>query len=197
MAHISTTTPRTPRHFASRAAFRAWLERHHTTTPSLWIGFYKKASGKPGLSYPDAVEEALCFGWIDGIKKRVDAARFTHRFTPRRATSKWSQANLKRVAALKRAGLMAPAGLAVYRKRRVAKTAVYLFEQKQNPRTLDPESARQFRAHADAWEFFLTQPPGYRRLCEGWIAAAKREETRARRLAHVIAASAARTRVRW
>jgi len=186
-----------PRYFRSRAAFRAWLERHHTSTRELWIGFYKKASGKAGLTYPDAVEEALCFGWIDGIKKRVDAASFTHRFTPRKSSSKWSQANLKRVAMLKRRGLMAPAGLDVFRKRRIAKTPVYLFEQRKNPRELDAESSRQFRAHADAWEFFQAQPPGYRRLIEGWIVIAKREETRAKRLAQVIAASAAKTRVRW
>jgi uncharacterized protein YdeI (YjbR/CyaY-like superfamily) len=192
-----TTSARAPRYFRSRAAFRAWLERQHAKTSELWIGFYKKASGKAGLTYPDAVEEALCFGWIDGVKKRVDESSFTHRFTPRRASSKWSQANLKRVAALKRGGLMAPAGLAIYRQRRIAKTAVYLFEQTQNPRTLDPESARQFRAHPDAWEFFQAQPPGYRRLIEGWIVMAKRDETRAKRLAQVIAASLARTRVRW
>ena len=185
------------RYFPTRAAFRAWLSRHHASTPELWIGFYKKASGKTGLTYPDAVEEALCFGWIDGIKKRVDAASFTHRFTPRRSSSKWSQANLKRVAALQRGGLMMPAGLAVYRKRKIAKTAVYLFEQKENPRRLDPKSLAAFQSHADAWEFFLAQPPGYRRLIEGWIAVAKRDETRAKRLAQVIAASAARTRLRW
>lgn len=192
-----TTSASAPRYFRSRAAFRAWLERQHAKTPELWIGFYRKGSGKAGLTYPDAVEEALCFGWIDGIKKRVDESSFTHRFTPRRPTSKWSQWNLKRVKALRQSGLMAPSGLAAYRQRRIAKTAVYLFEQAKNPRVLDPQSSREFRSHADAWKFFLAQPQGYRRLIVGWIVAAKRDETRAKRLAQVIAASQARMRVRW
>src|SRR5437870_10343311 len=164
----------TPRYFKSQADFRAWLEKHHASERELWVGFYKKASGKGGLQYREAVDEALCFGWIDGIKKRVDEASFMHRFTPRTATSSWSVVNTKRVAHLTKCGLMAPAGLKTFKARNRKRSGIYLYEQQEQP--LGPAYERAFKAKPGAWEFFQVQPPGYRRLATMWIMTAKKEE---------------------
>jgi uncharacterized protein YdeI (YjbR/CyaY-like superfamily) len=184
-----------PRYFKSQADFRAWLEKHHATKRELWVGFYKKASGKKGLAYLEAVDEALCFGWIDGIKKRVDDDSFMHRFTPRTKTSSWSVVNTKRVAALIKLGLMAKAGLDAFRARDRKRSGIYLYERP--PETLAPEYERRFKADPRAWAFFQAQPPGYRRLCIGWIMAAKKEETRVKRLETILQASADEKRTRW
>jgi uncharacterized protein YdeI (YjbR/CyaY-like superfamily) len=184
-----------PRYFKSQAHFRAWLEQHHATGRELWVGFYKKASGKKGLAYLEAVDAALCFGWIDGIKKRVDDHGFMHRFTPRTKTSSWSVTNTKRVAALIKLGLMAQSGLAVFRARDRKRSGIYLYEQR--PQDLSPEYERRFRANARAWTFFQAQPPGYRRLATMWIMTAKKEETRLKRLDTMISASAEEKRTKW
>ncbi len=184
-----------PRFFKSRADFRTWLEDHHGTERELWVGFYKKGSGKNGLTYPDAVDEALCVGWIDGIKKRVDDVSFMHRFTPRTRRSSWSLANTKRIAALTKLGLMTAAGLEVFRDRDRNRSGIYLYEQVTQP--LGPEYERKFKADARAWTFFQAQPPGYRRLTTMWIMTAKKEETRLKRLDVIITASAAEKRTRW
>jgi uncharacterized protein YdeI (YjbR/CyaY-like superfamily) len=172
------------RYFKSAAAFRAWLEVHHQTATELWVGFYKKASGRIGLSYDEAVEEALCFGWIDGIKKRVDNLSYTHRFTPRKPRSVWSRVNIARVARLNRAGRMMPAGLKAYAAREAKRSSIYSF--KNASRTLSPGEEELFQAASAAWSFFQQQPPGYRRLVVWWISSAKKPETRARRLGQLI-----------
>jgi uncharacterized protein YdeI (YjbR/CyaY-like superfamily) len=184
-----------PRYFKSQADFRAWLETHHVTARELWVGFYKKNSGKGGLAYLEAVDQALCFGWIDGIKKRVDDASFMHRFTPRTKTSSWSLVNTKRVAALTKLGLMAAAGLKVFRERNRKRSGVYLYEQRT--RDLDPAYARRFKADARAWTFFQAQPPGYRRLATVWIMTAKKEETRLKRFEAIMKVSAQEKRTQW
>jgi len=184
----------TVRFFPSPADFRRWLERHHATQGELWVGFYKKATGRPTLTWSEAVDEALCFGWIDGVRKRVDADSYTNRFTPRRPGSNWSQINTRKVAALKRAGRMHASGLAVFKARKAAKTGVYSFEQRKSAR-FDMEARERFKADAVAWKFFARQPPGYRTLITWWVVSAKRPETRAKRLAKLIADSRAGKRV--
>jgi uncharacterized protein YdeI (YjbR/CyaY-like superfamily) len=184
-----------PRYFKSQADFRAWLEKHHAVDRELWIGFYKKSSGKDGLAYAEAVDQALCFGWIDGIKKRVDDDSFMHRFTPRTRTSSWSLVNTKRVAELTELGLMAEPGLEAFRSRDQKRSGIYLYEQR--PRDLDPVYERRFKANGRAWTFFQAQPPGYRRLVTMWIMSAKKEETRLKRLEAIMKASAEEKRTRW
>ncbi len=183
-----------PTFFPSPAAFRAWLAEHHAEAGELWVGFYKKASGRGGIGYQEAVDEGLCFGWIDGIKKRVDELSYMHRFTPRRKGSRWSAANLRRVGELTAAGRMAAAGLAAFAARDPERDAGYSYESR--PAALDPALERSFREHAAGWAFFAAQPPGYRRLMTFWVMSAAQDATRRRRLDRLIAASAAETRLR-
>jgi uncharacterized protein YdeI (YjbR/CyaY-like superfamily) len=175
------------KYFESAADFRAWLEANHASTTELWIGFYKKDSGKGDITYEEALDEALCFGWIDGIRKRVDALSFTQRFTPRKPKSIWSLINIGHVARLTKAGHMQPAGLTAFAARTDARTGVYSFENK--PRELPPELERLFKADKAAWKFFQQQPPGYRRVASFWVMSAKQEATRKRRLARLMADS--------
>ena len=183
----------TPVFFRSASAFRRWLEKHHDAATELWVGFYKKHSGKRGISYQEAVDQALCYGWIDGIKKRVDDDGFTHRFSPRRAKSVWSAINSRRVKELQRLGLMMPAGVAAFERRDPARSGIYSFE---NPvASLPPLLERQFKASPKAWAFFHAQPPGYRRVAVFWVMSAKRDETRTRRLAQLVDASERQVRV--
>ena len=172
------------KYFKSAAGFRQWLEANHASATELWVGFYKKDSGKGGLSYPEALDEALCFGWIDGIRKRVDELSFTQRFTPRKPRSNWSLINLRHVGRLKRAGRMRPAGLNAFAARKAARSGVNSFENR--PRQLSPELERRFRSDEAAWEFFQKQPPGYRRIASFWVMSARQEETRERRLARLM-----------
>jgi uncharacterized protein YdeI (YjbR/CyaY-like superfamily) len=187
------TPPAAITFFESQAKFRAWLERHHASATELWVGFYKKSAGPRGLTYTQAVDEALCFGWIDGVVKRLDAERFTHRFTPRKPRSTWSLINVGHVERLNKAGLMHPAGLAAFERRTEKNTGIYSFENEV--RALPPEFEREFRAHKKAWAFFSAQPPGYRRTVIFLLLKGKQEATRKRRLAQLIAASAAGVRV--
>lgn len=184
----------TPRFFKSPAAFRAWLEQNHGSATELWVGLYKKAHAHRGLTYPDAVLEALCFGWIDGVMRRIDDESHMQRFTPRKSGSTWSNINVAHVERLTREGRMAPAGLAAFAARSAAKTGIYSFERK-TPAQFPPALLREFKAHATAWKFFHAQPPGYRHLATFHVASAKQEATRARRLAKLIAASAAGRRL--
>jgi uncharacterized protein YdeI (YjbR/CyaY-like superfamily) len=184
-----------PRFFKTPADFRAWLESHHADTPELWVGFYKKASGKGGITYQEGVDCALCYGWIDGIKKRVNDVSYMHRFTPRRAGSIWSNVNMKRATALIADGLMSVAGRKVFDARIERKTGIYTYENAQ--RRLSKEYERLFKANAKAWAFFSAQPPGYQKLATGWIMQAKKEETQRKRLQIIIDASAKGTRTRW
>jgi uncharacterized protein YdeI (YjbR/CyaY-like superfamily) len=183
----------TPRFFTSQAAFRAWLEKHGASTKELWIGYYKKSSGKSGLVYRQALDEALCFGWIDGVVKRIDEHCYMQRWTPRTRTSKWSLVNLKRVEELIKQGLMAEPGLKAFRERDPKRQTLYLYEQQDVP--LDPAYAKRFRANARAWTFFEAQPPGYKRLMIRRIMSGKKEETREKRLADLIRVSAAKKRM--
>jgi uncharacterized protein YdeI (YjbR/CyaY-like superfamily) len=183
-----------PTFFATPAGFRAWLERHHTDRTEVIVGFHMKASGTPSMTWSEAVDEALCFGWIDGVRRTVDATRYTIRFTPRAARSTWSAVNVARVEALTAEGRMTPAGLAAFERRDPARTAIYSHEQRAAA-TLEPAMERRFRADRAAWAWFQDQAPSYRRQATWWVVSAKKPETRERRLEQLIADSAAGRRV--
>ncbi|MFO7320522.1 MAG: YdeI/OmpD-associated family protein [Chloroflexota bacterium] len=174
--------------FQSRADFRAWLEQHHDSAKELQIGFYKVKSGQTGMTYEEAIEEALCFGWIDGKGKRIDDHSYTVRFTPRKPRSIWSAINIERVERLKAEGRMHPAGLRAYEARDASKTNLYSYENKD--RELDERYAEQLRSHPEAWAFFQAQAPSYQRSVKHWIMSAKAETTRQRRLEKLIEESA-------
>ena len=176
--------------FKTPAAFRAWLERHHLKRREVRVGFRKRHTGQPSLTWPEAVDVALCFGWIDGVRHRIDAVSYTIRFTPRRAGSTWSAVNLTRVRVLLRAGHMSEHGLRVYRERNRKRTGLYSFEQIKTAR-LSPRHARRFRASRRAWQWFQAQAPWYRRTATFWVESAQQEDTKLRRLATLIRASAA------
>lgn len=174
-----------PIFFRSPADFRAWLEKNHKTKQEVIVGFYKKASGKPTITWPQSVDAALCYGWIDGVRNSVDEVSYAIRFTPRKASSTWSAVNVRRVAELRRLGLMQPAGMEAFEARRQDKTAIYAYEQRQNPK-LNPAYERQFQANKTAWEYFQARPPWYRRTATYYVISAKRDDTRQRRLAELI-----------
>jgi uncharacterized protein YdeI (YjbR/CyaY-like superfamily) len=176
-----------PRFFRSDEDLRAWLEANHDTAREIQIGFYKKGSGRTGITYREAVDQALCFGWIDGVTRSIDDERWTVRFTPRTATSNWSAINAPRVKERTDAGLMRPSGLEVFRRRNRKRTGTYSYENR--PLDLDEPYLKTFRKNRRAWEFHRAQPPGYRRTAAWWVMSAKREETRARRLAALIESS--------
>ena len=179
-----------PIYFDSPAEFGAWLERHHETETELWIGYWKKATGKPSLTWSQAVDEALCFGWIDGVLRGIDDQRHIQRFTPRKPASNWSAVNIAKVERLRAEGRMRPAGEAAFARRREDRSGVYSFEQSDEPR-LEPAQEARFKADAAAWEYFIGRPPSYRRPALWWVISAKRPETRERRLATLIEDSAA------
>jgi uncharacterized protein YdeI (YjbR/CyaY-like superfamily) len=174
-----------PTFFESPAAFRAWLRRHHRRTDELLVGLHKMGSGRPSITWPEAVDEALCFGWIDGVRRSLDDTSYTIRFTPRTPRSVWSARNIARVEELTRLGRMQPAGLDAYARRSDDRSAVYTYERGR-PARLGRADERRFRDHQKAWDFFSTQPPWYRRTSVAWVMSAKREETRQRRLARLI-----------
>jgi uncharacterized protein YdeI (YjbR/CyaY-like superfamily) len=182
-----------PKHFATPTAFRRWLERHHASERELWILFHKKASGKAGMTYREALDEALCFGWIDGRVKSIDGDSYMQRFTPRRPGSIWSNVNVRHIARLTAAGKMHPAGLTAFAARDEKKTGVYSFEKR--PENFPADLEKIFRAKPTAWRFWQAQPPGYRRVITHWVISAKREETRQRRLTTLITESAAGRRI--
>ena len=175
-----------PAYFADASEFRHWLARHH--------GFHKRATGAPSMTWPESVDEALCFGWIDGVRKRVDAERYQIRFTPRKAGSIWSAVNIAKVAALSAAGRMQPPGLAAFALRSEEKSRIYAYETR--PAELIEPYTSQFCAHAEAWTWFQAQPPSYRRTLIWWVISAKQEATRQSRLQQLIAESAAGRRLR-
>ena len=182
-------------HFHSLEAFRDWLERNHAGRDELWVGYWKKATGRPSMTWEQSVDEALCFGWIDGIRKRLDEEAYTIRFTPRRTGSTWSQRNIDRFATLKAADRVAPAGAATYERRREEKPRLYSFEQKVPP-TLSGEYLARLQADELAWADWQSRPPGYRRKVAHWVMSAKRESTRERRLAVLIEDSVVRRKVK-
>jgi uncharacterized protein YdeI (YjbR/CyaY-like superfamily) len=175
--------------FATPAEFRAWLEEHHESESELLVGFHKRGTGKPSITWPESVDQALCFGWIDGVRRSLGDEAYTIRFTPRKPRSNWSAINVKRMQELIDEGLVRPAGLAAYERRSDDRTAIYSYEQRKNAR-LPPDYEKQLRASPAASEFFESQPPWYRRTAAHWVISAKREATRERRLAQLIEDSA-------
>jgi uncharacterized protein YdeI (YjbR/CyaY-like superfamily) len=182
-----------PAFFSSAAELRAWLEAHHADADALWVGFHKRHTGRPCPTWSEAVDEALCFGWIDGIRKRVDDDSYKIRFTPRRARSRWSAVNVKRVPELTEAGRMHPAGVRAFAARNPADHPGYSYETR--PHALEGEYAMRMDADPVAREFFDAQPPSYRRAAIWWVVSAKREETRLRRLQTLIDDSRAGRRI--
>jgi uncharacterized protein YdeI (YjbR/CyaY-like superfamily) len=182
-----------PRFFRSADEFRAWLARNHGRAKELVLGFYNQKSARKGIAYKEAVDEALCFGWIDGVRRSVDEERYTGRFSPRRPRSIWSRVNIKRVAELDALGRMRAPGREAFARLDPKRTGVYSFENQRERAQLGPDLEARFRANARAWAFFQSRPPGYQRLCTWWIASAKKEETRLRRLAVLIESSAKET----
>jgi len=178
-----------PKFFASPDHWRRWLAEHHADVPELRVGFYKKGSGRPSITWPEAVDQALCFGWIDGVRNRLDDSRYVIRFTPRRRGSVWSSVNLERVKELAALGLMQPAGLAAHAARTEPKSRIYAYEQRERARLPAPLEL-QLKRNRKAWEFFRSRPPWYQRTASWWVISAKKEETRQRRLAALIEDSA-------
>ena len=187
-------TPAEPIFFATPAAFRKWLMKNHATSREQWIGFYRKASGRPSITWPESVDEALCVGWIDGLRKTIDAESYKIRFTPRKQESNWSAVNIARVKELTKEGRMQPAGLAAYARRKEEKSGIYAYENRKKA-VFDEADEKQFRANRPAWEFFQRQPPSYRQNVIWALATAKKEETRRRKLEKLITESAAGRRV--
>ena len=184
-----------PVFFESPDAFRAWLEQNHATEPELLVGFYKKGSGHPSITWPEAVDEALCYGWIDGVRKRIDDASYSIRFTPRKPRSTWSAVNIKRAGELTEQGRMRPAGLSALAQRVEEKSAIYAYEQRHGA-ALDPADEQLFRDNRGAWEFFQAQPAWYRKTATWWVISAKQPATRQKRLATLIEDSAAGRTIR-
>ncbi len=180
-------------YFPDAASLRRWLARHHAAVRELIVGFHKRAGGTPSITYPEALDEALCFGWIDGVRRSVDAVRYTVRFTPRKPKSYWSAVNVRKALALVRAGRMRKPGLAAFEARDPKHTERYSFEQSR-PRMPSAE-LKAFKANAGAWAFWSAQPPGYRKVTTFFVASAKKPETRARRLALLIECSAQGRRI--
>jgi uncharacterized protein YdeI (YjbR/CyaY-like superfamily) len=179
--------------FTEPSEFRAWLADNHDKAQELWVGFYKKSSGKPSLTWPQAVDEALCYGWIDGIRKSIDAESYTNRFTPRKPRSTWSDVNTRRVKELMELGRMQPAGLAAFAKRSEKYTGLYSFEQ--GAVKLEEAYEKQFKENEKAWQFFQSQPASYQKTATWWVMSAKQEATRLKRLATLIQDSEAGLRI--
>jgi uncharacterized protein YdeI (YjbR/CyaY-like superfamily) len=177
-----------PTFFATPADFRKWLEEHHETAKELLVGFYKKDSGKPSITWPESVDQALCVGWIDGIRKRIDDESYTIRFTPRRPGSIWSAVNIKRMQELIDQGLARPAGLRAFEARKENRSGIYSYEQR--PESLGEPYASRLRENSAAAEFFESRSASYRRAAIWWVVSAKKEETRLKRLGELIEYSA-------
>jgi uncharacterized protein YdeI (YjbR/CyaY-like superfamily) len=185
-----------PRFFATPAAFRTWLSKHHATATELLVGFHKNHTGKPSMTWPESVAEALCFGWIDGIRRRLDDSRYTIRFTPRRENSKWSAVNIRLIASLETEGRMTASGRAAFNARphkTGPKSAGYSYEKREAK--LDGVLVNSFKKQKTAWVYFESQPPGYRKKLSWWVMSAKQEQTRTSRLAKLVAACAAGRRL--
>jgi uncharacterized protein YdeI (YjbR/CyaY-like superfamily) len=183
----------TPRFFKTPSAFRKWLADNHAKSKELWVGFHKKDSGKPSITWPESVDEALCFGWIDGIRKTIDDASYKIRFSPRRPGSIWSAVNIRNAEKLIKEKRMQPAGLKAYAAKKEYRSGIYSYEQR-SPELVEPYLEKLKRNKA-AWTFLQAQPPSYRTMMKWWIVSAKREETRLKRLAKLIEESAAGRRM--
>ena len=182
-----------PKFFTSPEQFRAWLEKNHATADELEIGFHKKSSGKKSITYAEALDEALCFGWIDGVRRSLNETSYQQRFTPRRARSIWSLVNVKHVERLKKEGRMRPAGIAAYEQRDPKRTGIYAFENA--PRELSQEYEKEIRKTKGAWEYWQTYPPYLKKTVSYWVMSAKKEETRTARLQRLIESCARGERI--
>ena len=178
----------TPEFFATPSELRTWLARHHHKTKEVWVGFYKRNSGKPTITWSEAVDAALCFGWIDGLRKSIDEISYAIRLTPRKPRSTWSAINVKKAQELIRLGLMHPAGLQAFQSREKERSGIYSYEQRQNAE-LDPAYEKKLRANKKACDFFSAHPPWYQRTSIFWVMSAKKEETRLKRLTTLIQCS--------
>lgn len=183
-------------HFATPEEFRVWLTEHHAQRDELWVGLWKKATGRPSITWPESVDQALCFGWIDGIRKKVDEEAYTIRFTPRREGSVWSRRNIERYALMQEAGLIEPSGKAAWKRRTEAKSSIYSYDQPKKQLSLSAEYRRRLEDNEAAWSDWQSRPPGYKRQVSHWIMSAKKEETRLRRLRKLIDDSAAARKVK-
>jgi uncharacterized protein YdeI (YjbR/CyaY-like superfamily) len=183
-----------PTFFKKPDDFRAWLAKHHQTHKELLVGFYKKDSGKPSITWPESVDEALCYGWIDGVRKSLDDISYTIRFTPRKTTSIWSLVNIKKVEALTSGGRMQATGIQAFAARKESKSGIYAFEQE--PAELPVAFVTIFSKNKAAWSFFQAQPPSYRKTLVWWVISAKQEATRKSRLDKLIEASGHSLRLR-
>lgn len=170
--------------FATQAEFRKWLEKHHKNKTELLVGFYKLDSGKPSMTWSESVDQALCFGWIDGVRRSIDKESYSIRFTPRKKTSNWSAINIKKMEELTKAGLMTEAGQKAFIERKESRSKIYSYENE--PVLLDAEYESQFRKNTAAWDFFMKQAPSYKKLTIHWIMDAKQEKTRQSRLEKAI-----------
>ncbi|HMH43277.1 MAG TPA: YdeI/OmpD-associated family protein [Pyrinomonadaceae bacterium] len=177
-----------PKFFKTPSAFRKWLAANHAKSKELWVGFYKKHSGKPSIAWPESVDEALSFGWIDGIRKRIDEHSYMIRFTPRKTSSVWSTVNIRNAGKLIKEKRMQPAGLKAYEPRKENRSGIYSYEQRSPE--LEDRYARKLKRNKAAWKFFQAQPPSYRKMMNWYIVSAKQEETRMKRLDKLIEASA-------
>ena len=184
-----------PRFFETADAFRDWLAANASTATELLVGFNKVGSGRPSMTWSASVDEALCFGWIDGVRKRIDERSYTIRFSPRKPASIWSAINIAKVAELEARGRMTPAGASAFACRNEAKSAIYAYERTA-PAELSASELRAFKRHQAAWKFFESTPPGYRKVILHWVTSAKRPETRASRLAKLTDACKAGERIR-
>lgn len=171
--------------FPSPTTFRAWLQKHHRSAQELWVGFFKRGSGKPSMTWPESVDVALCFGWIDGVRKSIDATAYTIRFTSRKQGSVWSSVNIRRMQELTPLGLVQAAGLDAFERRSETKSGIYAYENRDIAEFGDAH-ARKFKANRDAWKFFQAQAPWYRKTATWWAISAKKEETRLKRLDTLI-----------
>jgi uncharacterized protein YdeI (YjbR/CyaY-like superfamily) len=186
--------PPKPTFFPTPPDFRTWLKANHEKFRELFVGFHKRSSGKPSITWLESVQVALCFGWIDGVRKSLNETSYMIRFTPRKLTSTWSSINIKFVQELTKKGLMHPAGLKAFAARNVKKSGIYSYEQRKSAR-FTREQEKQFRANKAAWEFFRSQAPWYRRVTTYWVITAKKKETKRKRLSELIGHSQNQRRV--
>jgi uncharacterized protein YdeI (YjbR/CyaY-like superfamily) len=182
------------RFFPTPSDFRKWLKIHHQNRRELWVGFYKKGSGRPSITWPESVDEALCVGWIDGLRKTIDAESYKIRFTPRQTTSNWSAVNIGRAQELIRLGCMRPAGVKAFERRKKEGSKTYSYENRKSA-VLEEAAEKEFRSRPKAWSFFQNQPWSYRQTLIWWVVSAKQEQTRKRRLEKLIAQSEAGKRM--
>lgn len=183
-----------PSFFATQQDFREWLEKNHDMEDELWVGYYKVDSGKPSITWPQSVDQAICYGWIDGLRKSIDAESYCIRFTPRKPQSTWSGINIRKVEEMNKSGLMLPAGLAAFEKRNEQKSAIYSYENR--PEKLTSEYELVFKTHPKAWKFFQTQPQSYQKTVIYWVMSAKQELTRQKRLDELIRDSEIELRIK-